>query len=112
MLLLLIALILGALLFSCHHPVRTLGGAFSVLRDRTGNGVRVGLQLGWLRVCLARPNGINPARLVPRWGVPHVSNEKLFAYSLVTAIALFAVYVTVLHRVIPSRASLWEETQR
>ena len=40
--LLLTALILGALLFSCHHPVRTLGGAFSVLRDRTGNGVRVG----------------------------------------------------------------------
>ena len=42
----------------------------------------------------------------------HVSNEKIFAYSLVTAIALFAVYVTLLHRVIPSRATLWEETQR
>jgi hypothetical protein len=41
-----------------------------------------------------------------------VSNEKIFAYSFVTAIALFAVYVTVLHRVIPSRTTLWEETQR
>jgi hypothetical protein len=45
-------------------------------------------------------------------GVSCVSNEKIFAYSLVTAIALFAVYVTVLHRVIPSRATPWEETER
>jgi hypothetical protein len=41
-----------------------------------------------------------------------MSNEKIFAYSLVMAIALFAVYVTVLHRVIPSRATPWEETER
>jgi hypothetical protein len=41
-----------------------------------------------------------------------VSNEKIFAYSLVAGVVLFAVYVTVLHRIIPSRATPWEETDQ
>jgi len=41
-----------------------------------------------------------------------MSTERIFAYSLIAPIVLFAVYVTVLHRVIPSRVPHLEETQR
>jgi hypothetical protein len=56
-----------------------------------------------------RPRGIRQILgAFLRVGVPRVSNEKILDGSLVISIALFVLYVTVLHRVIPSRAPVWK----